>query len=737
MSMGTDTYPMPRHAPALRQGLILSLFAFSLFLSAAAMFMIQPMLGKMLLPRVGGTPAGWIAAVAFFQVMLLLGYLLAHGLARFSPRLHGAGYIAALLAGLAFLPATLPDHISGTQMHAGGIFMLLLGAIGVPFVALSASAATLQRLFLTTTHDRASDPYFLYAASNLGSFAGLLLYPLLIEPASTLDVQAQGWFYAYGMLIVCAIACLALGGKSGAAASAAPKLEKSSARDMAWWVFLAFVPSALLLAVTTHIVTDIVSAPLVWVLPLALYLLTFVMAFAQRQWISPLFIQKIVPAVIAFTLAHALILDTRLSTSFPSMFMHLASFFIIALMCHQRLAALRPGGGQLTTFYLMISVGGALGGLLNAFAAPMLLSSLAEYPVFLVAACFAHPSFRPLFRGIKAHAVLFTLLLLTAAMMFFTLKSADKSALVATVIVTMITFACMYPRAMIIMTVLLAVGGKQYYNQNHELFSERNFFGVLRVTERDVTGEDGNTYRFRDFSHGTTMHGLQIRSPENMRTLPTAYYHQPESPIAEVIKDFSPQDVAVVGLGAGTLACYQSKGRHFTFFEVDGAVIRIAQDYFSFLKDCPGALPHKLVEADGRLGIASEETAFYDLIILDAFSSDTIPPHLITVEAIRQYLRRLNVGGIIVFNISSRYFDISPVLAAAGDAAGLYTLHKENIFDGPMPVGAQQSHWVVMGPNRQALEKFGAAHDWIAPKRHAHMPAWHDNYSNILGVLRK
>ncbi len=737
MSMGTDTYPMPRQMPALRQGVILSLFAFSLFLSAAAMFMIQPMLGKMLLPRVGGTPAGWIAAVAFFQVMLLLGYLLAHALARLSPRLHGAGYIAALLAGLAFLPATLPDHIAGAQMHAGGIFMLLLGAIGVPFVALSASAATLQRLFLTTSHDRASDPYFLYAASNLGSFAGLLLYPLVIEPASTLDAQTQGWFYAYGLLIACAVVCLLLGGKSGTAASASPRLEKSSPRDMAWWVFLAFVPSALLLAVTTHIVTDIVSAPLVWVLPLALYLLTFVMAFARRQWVSPLFIQKIVPAVIAFTLAHALILDTRLSTSFPSMFMHLASFGIIALMCHQRLAAMRPGGGQLTTFYLMIALGGALGGLLNAFAAPMVLNSLAEYPIFLVAACFAHPSFRPLFRGIKAHAVLFALLILTIVMMFVMLQQADKSALIATMVATMAAFGAMYPRAMIIMTVLLGVGGKQYYNQNHEIFSERNFFGVLRVTERDVTGEDGKNYRFRDFSHGTTMHGLQIMSPENMRTIPTAYYHQLESPIAEIIKDFNPKDVAVVGLGAGTLACYQSEGRHFTFFEVDAAVIRIAQEYFSFLKDCPGALPHKLIEADGRLGIAAEETAFYDLIILDAFSSDTIPPHLMTVEAIRQYLQRLNIGGVIVFNVSSRYFDISPVLAAAGDAAGLYTLHKENIFDGAPPIGALQSQWVIMGPDREKLAQFGAAHEWFSPQRHADMPAWHDNYSNILGVLRK
>ncbi len=735
-SIGADTHhPMPRKMPALRQGLMLSLFAFSLFLSAAAMFMIQPMLGKMLLPRVGGTPAGWIAAVAFFQVMLLAGYLLAHSLARFSPRVHGAGYIAALLLGLVFLPAALPEHIAGTQMHAGGIFMLLLGTIGVPFIALSASAATLQRLFLTTSHDRAADPYFLYAASNLGSFAGLLLYPLLIEPVSTLDIQTQVWFYGYGLLIVCAIACLILGGKSGVAA-AAPKLEKSSARDMLRWVFLAFIPSALLLAVTTHIVTDIVSAPLVWVLPLALYLLTFVMAFARRQWISPLFIQKITPAVIAFTLAHALMFDARLGDSFASMFMHLVAFGVIALMCHQRLAALRPAAGQLTAFYLMIAVGGALGGILNAFIAPMVLTTLAEYPALLVAACFAHPSFAPLFRGVKAHAALFTLLSAAAVILFLMRDQPDNGIVGLTLLLTVISFSVMYPRAMIILTLLLGVAGKEYYSKHHEIFSERNFFGVLRVTERDVTTDDGDAYRFRDFSHGTTLHGYQVVSPDVMRTMPTAYFH-PKSPISEVLKEFNPHDVAVVGLGAGTLACHQANGRYFTFFEVDPAVIKIAQEHFSFLKDCPGAQPHKLIEADGRLGVTAEETAFYDIIILDAFSSDTIPPHLMTVEAIRQYTQRLNVGGIIVFNISSRYFDIASVLAAAGDAVGLYSLHKEDIFEDKTPLAAQPSHWVIMGRDQQKLAAFGEAHEWFPPKRHADMPAWYDNYSNILGVLRK
>jgi spermidine synthase len=694
------------------------------------------MLGKMLLPRVGGTPAGWIAAVAFFQVMLLLGYLLAHGLARLSPRLHGAGYIAALLAGTVFLPATLPQHIAGTDMHAGGIFMLLLGAIGLPFVALSASAATLQRLFLTTSHDRAGDPYFLYAASNLGSFAGLLLYPLLIEPASTLDTQTAGWAYAYYILIACAMACLILGGKAGSPAAAAPAIERSSLRDMARWTYLAFIPSALLLAVTTHIVTDIVSAPLVWVLPLALYLLTFVLAFAQRQWIPPRLVSKITPAVIAFTLAHALMLDTRLSDSFLSLLMHLLAFGIIALMCHQRLAALRPAPAQLTAFYLMIAVGGALGGLLNAFIAPMVLNTLAEYPVLLVAACFAHPSFEAVFKGAKAHIMLYVLLLAAAVMLYLLRETAMTWIVGVTLTAALAGFAALYPRAMIVMTLLLGVVGKHYYNKYQDIYSERNFFGVLRVTERDVTGEDGNIYRFRDFSHGTTLHGYQIISPESYRQMPTAYFHA-QSPIAEILNNFQPRDIAVVGLGAGTLACHRAPDRHYTFYEVDPAVIRIAQEHFSFLKDCTGAQPHRLVEGDGRLALAAEDTAFYDLIILDAFSSDTIPPHLMTVEAIKMYMQRLNIGGLIVFNISSRYFDIAPVLASAGDAAGLYSLHKEDIFDTTPPLEAQPSHWVVMGRDAAKLSQFGAAHDWFAPRRHADMPAWYDNYSNILGVIRK
>lgn len=735
-SAGTDiaeAQQMTANRAALRQVFLLGLFSFSLFLSAAAMFMVQPMIGKMLLPRVGGTPTGWITAVAFFQVMLLIGYLVAHGLARFSPRVHGIGYLALLTAGAMLLPISLPETVNATQINAGGVFMLLFAAAGLPFIALSASAATLQRLFLTSGHAQARDPYFLYAASNLGSFAGLLLYPLLVEPFSTLDTQAQVWFYAYGTLAICAAACLAAGMKHAANAKPAA-LALPPVKDMLRWAGFAFVPSALLLAVTTHIVTDIISAPLVWVLPLALYLLTFVLAFSRRQIISPATTARIAPAVIAFAFAHTLMMGSSLSLSLAVMGLHLLCFGLVALMCHQRLAMARPDGAHLTAYYLMIALGGALGGVLNAFAAPMLLDTLAEYPALLLAAGFAAPAFKGVFSGRKTRFVL--LAVLAAAVTGLLLaKNPQAASTTALLLLAVSAFAASYPRALIALTLVFFVTGAKFYAEDKQILSERNFFGVLKVSERQVTDADGTSYLIRDFMHGTTLHGYQVMLPEALRTTPTTYFHK-GSPISETLRHFAPHNIAVVGLGAGTLACQSAAGRYFTFFEIDPAVIRIAQEHFTFLGDCPGAVPHRLIAGDGRLALASEETALYDLIILDAFSSDTIPPHLITVEAVQMYLSRLNAGGLIAFNISSRYFEMAPVLAAAAQDAGLFAIYKENIPGKNSGSIAQASQWLVMGPDRSALAGFAKAEGWVEaiPRGAA---AWHDNYSNILGVLRR
>lgn len=735
MQSGAAPYAAARQTAApLRQTLVLALFSCALFLSAAAMFMIQPMIGKMLLPRIGGAPAGWIVALAFFQSMLLAGYLIAHLLARLTPRGHGALYLLLLISGMTLLPVALPSEIDAAQMTPSGVFWLLARTAGLPFIALAATAATLQRLFVTSGHDRAGDPYFLYAASNLGSFAGLLLYPLFVEPASTLDTQGTGWFYAYALLCLFAAACIFAGGRR--AEAAAPRAAGlPPAKDTGAWIFLSFVPSALLLSVTTHIVTDIVSAPLIWVLPLALYLLTFIAAFARRRVIPDIWLHRLAPAAIALAFVHTLLVHTKLSGSFAGMGLHLACFSIVALLCHQRLADKRPAPQHLTFFYLMIALGGALGGLFNALVAPVLFTGLWEYPLFLLAACFAHPSFRGHLRGLRAHLAVFAVF---SVLLVFMLRAADPASglVTAALFGCIVLFAAAYPRAAIAFGIVTGILTQGVFRQTVPVFSDRNFFGVVRVTERQAQDAGANVYTLREIAHGTTLHGVQVTAPDSLRTTPTAYFHA-QSPIAEVINRFAPAEVAVVGLGAGTLACHQAPGRKFTFFEIDPAVIRIADEYFSFLSDCPGAAPHTIIEADGRLGIAAAHTAFYDLIVLDAFSSDTMPAHLMTVEALRVYLSRLNAGGMIAMNISSRYFDIAPVVAATAAEAGMFALHKEDHIDAAAAPYIQPSHWVVMGRDLHALESFARAHEWFAPPRNDRMPAWHDNYSNILGVIRK
>lgn len=732
---------MPETAATLQQKIpaagrgqawIVLLFSFALFLSAAAMFMMQPMMGKMLLPRIGGTPAGWITAVAFFQLMLLLGYLFAHGMVRFSPRSHGLGYLALLIIGATVLPLSLPTDINAAHINAGGVFMLLLASAGLPFIALSATAATLQRLFLTTGHAQASDPYFLYAASNLGSFAGLLLYPVAVEPFTTLDTQAEAWFYAYGLLGICAAGCLIAGMKKTQAQIETAQTMPAG-KDMLRWGWLAFIPSALLLAVTTHIVTDIISAPLIWVLPLAAYLLTFVMAFSRRQIIPAVFLQKITPAVIAFAFAHTLMMGGYLSKSIAIMALHLFSFSVIALYCHQRLATARPPASHLTAFYLMIALGGALGGALNAFAAPMLLNTLAEYPVLLMAAALAAWPFRGAFTGKKIR-IAFFMICATAVVLLFMVKDPFATSTTIMLLLAMASFALSYPRGLVVLALVFFAVGKGFYKQEDVILSERNFFGVLRVVETTTQDSAGNDYRLRKFMHGTTLHGFQVVDPATLSTIPTSYYYSPTSPLNEALVLLAPKDVAVVGLGAGTLACHSAPDRRFSFFEIDPAVIRIAQNNFTFLSECPGAAPHRLIEGDGRLALAAEQTALYDLIILDAFSSDTIPPHLITEEAVRIYLSRLNAGGVIVFNISSRYFNMMPVLTAAADAAGLTTIYKKNTPGKAHAPMAQASSWLLMGPNATALEPLIQQRGWMRGEAGGALP-WHDNYSNILGVL--
>ncbi|HYD17743.1 MAG TPA: class I SAM-dependent methyltransferase, partial [Patescibacteria group bacterium] len=369
----------------LPQTMILAIYSFAMFVSAGIMFALQPMVGKMLLPLVGGTPAGWVVTLAFFQLMLLGGYLIAHVLSGLTARVHGIVYLILMAVGFAFLPVHLNATVSD---HPGAfdIFRLLAATVAVPFIALSATSSTLQRLFGTTGHKWAADPYFLYAASNLGSFAGLIFYPAFMEAHWGLGEQADKWRIGFAVLIALATTCLLFAKKEPrTAAPIAVSSERTQTAQRLRWMLLAFFPSALLSAVTTHITTDVFSAPLIWILPLAIYLLTFVIAFARHALFRFEDIARWHRLVVPLAVVLTCVYNLNIRVSVYAMGFHIFAFGVAALACHMLLAKSRPAGTgrQLTEYYLLMSLGGAAGGLLNAFVFPVILDRLIEYPVLM------------------------------------------------------------------------------------------------------------------------------------------------------------------------------------------------------------------------------------------------------------------------------------------------------------------------------------------------------------------
>jgi spermidine synthase len=739
-----------RSSASSRDNLLLGFFSAALFLAALLMFSVQPMAGKMLLPLVGGAPSGWIVAMAFFQVMLLAGYFYAHALSRLSPLLHGALYAAALLAGCLLLPARLPEAAPGHEPGPGGVFLLLTAALGAPFVALSATSSTLQRLFAASGHRAGRDPYFLYAASNLGSFAGLLLYPLFFERLWGLHDQSQYWQLGYAVLVAAALcALLPVRGKNKRAA--APKVADTSPRttERLRWIALAFIPSALLCAVTTHIATDIFSAPMLWVLPLALYLLTFVAAFARKPPVSPERAADIQPIVIAVALGFLMMVNGALRMSWLGVVVQLAAFTCVALLCHLRLATLRPvkDGRRLTEFYLMLSVGGALGGVLNAFILPVVLDRLIEYPVLLLLSCLANPSWsRPAPAAAKkAFAIAM------AAAGTYTLYLHGAAAYVRALKPGAITAEALAADGLLLLALLLsalnvrtlALGGLvmvllvQFVIPRDSVLHRRDFYGVVTVLDYPMeipakATAPAKIVSARYLMHGTTTHGLQIRDPALSKTT-TAYFWR-GGPAGQAFAAFQPRDIAVIGLGAGTLNCYATAHDAFTFIEIDPAVAETAQDpaLFTFLSACKGRQPPRVIVGDGRLKLAKLEGK-YDLVVLDAFSSDTVPAHLLTLEALRLYLDHLKKDGVLLLNLSSRYFNLCDVAARA--AAELHLAARMRL-DRPPPGApyASASRWVALARTETRLAPLDAK-GWARPGTSLRQRPWTDDYAYTLSAL--
>lgn len=727
-------------APRVASGAVPSLFAGAVFMSAALVFLVEPMLGKLILPLLGGSPAVWNTSLAFFQAALLVGYAYAHGLQRLVPsvRMQAAIHVAVLAAAALTLPLRL-SGLMGDPPTAGAPALWLLGlltlTVGAPFAALSATAPLMQAWFART---RSENPYALYAASNLGSLIALVAYPTLVEPLTTLSAQRTLWTGGYALFVAVAAGLALVVARAAvvgpAQASVAAATGRTTWRDRLTWVALAAAPSSLMLGTTTHITTDVASAPFLWVVPLTLYLLTFVVAFQDKPSIAPS------RALLwqAAAMGCCVILLPFRTGSWPMLLSaHLICFFLTALICHQALAARRPEPARLTEFYLLLSLGGVIGGAFNAFLAPAIFSQVWEYPLALVLAGLARPwgrgAPRPIEWGLVAAGLAGAALTVT----FGNAPAPGPAVALAGLALALGAAFLLRDRAPLftLMVGAALAAGALAAGRVDTVDVRRSFFGVHRVVDQRLP----NGEPLRMLFHGTTLHGAQSLAPDKA-CRPVTYY-APPTPIAQafgkVLSRPAPARIGVVGLGAGAVAAFTRPGDRLRFFEIDPAVLAIARDTgaFSYVGRCAkGAIDYRL--GDARLTVAREPNGAYDLLMLDAFSSDGVPTHLLTVEAIRLYLDKLAPGGVLVLHLTNRNLDlIGPAAAVARDAgaASLQQLFVPTPAMGAPPRIAP-SAVMVLARKPEDLARFAADPRWTRTDPGGRR-AWTDDYTNVAGAL--
>lgn len=757
---------------------MLPLYAFTLFVSAFLLFLIQPMVGKMILPTFGGTPAVWNTCMVFFQGALLAGYGYAHGsVGRLGVRRQAGLHLALLAAPLILsipliarvLPIAIDTSAVPTQQDYPILWLLgrLILGVGLPFFVISTNAPVLQMWFSQTGHPSAKDPYFLYGASNLGSLLALLGYPLLIEPWLAVDEQSVLWAWLYGLFVVLAGACAfamwrapvqePVGHPVKAEAAKAQKQfmadnEHLTAGRRLYWVALAFVPSSLMLGVTTHVTTEIAPVPLLWVFPLALYLLTFVLVFARKPLLPHVWMKRVFPFIIALVVIMTMQFESGLGiTEVP---LHLLAFFAAAMVCHGELAKDRPSTAHLTQFYLLMSVGGVLGGLFNAAVAPMVFSTIVEYPLVMLAACFVlagRPTLknlrfrvRDLAKPLLAPAVLILFLILRyhyayTHRILFDLDWIYLFLLPIALSAIWLRRPFRFAVSLALIIITFAVWNDLISQQT--LYIGRNFYGVKAVSTSPNN-------QLHTFSHGTTIHGAQLTAPGLQRVTLT-YFHA-HGPVGDIIRhcnlprsDGRRPNIGVLGLGAGTLAAYAWKDQIIDFYEIDPEVYRIAADpaLFTYLENCEGQW--QVILGDGRLTLADAPDHYYGLLFLDAFSSDAVPTHLLTREALDLYLSKLTPDGVLIFNISNRYLDLAPLLGNLAAERDLVCLRRTdmNPILKPEERGKYSTDYVIMSPSDETFRKIRTIRiknvlQWTEVPPDPKVPIWTDRYSNVIRLLK-
>src|SRR5712672_1121479 len=686
--------PMPSAADQLsvsRNRLILVVYTAAIFTSALLLFSVQPLFTKMVLPRLGGSPAVWSVAMVFFQSLLLGGYAYAHYLMQIRNRIIPvAVHLVLLAAALLTLPLSIANGWGEppTSGYAFWLLGLFAVSIGLPFFALAANNPLLQAWFVRTGHPDGPDPYFLYASSNIGSFLALLSYPVLLEPMLTLRTQNLIWTGFYGVLIVLIASCGALLLRSPVDAAALNlPADDTEAPAPSWilrarWIFLAAVPSGLLIAVTAHISTDVAAAPLLWVLPLSLYLLTWVLVFQSRPLLPHKWMLLAQPLAIAGVVI--LLAAGGEQNLLLTLGGHQLCFFIIAMACHGELARTRPAAKYLTGFYVALSFGGMVGGLFAGLIAPFTFSWIAEYPILLALAALCRPPggderlprWSAWYWPFLAVLALALIVPSWSGGNIFAWLDGHRVWVAGAVgaLAALLALGLNANRRKIFATVVLAlVLIRVYPADDGRVETVRSFFGVHKI----VVTPHG---QYHVLMHGTTIHGAQKfqnddGTPVTGRPEPITYYYK-DGGIGQAItaireRKGAPLRVAVIGVGSGTLACASEPGETWKFFEIDQTMVDTASDpkYFSYIQNCAPDL--KPVIGDARLTFAREPDGLYDLIIVDAYSSDAIPIHLATEEAMKIYKQKLAPQGAVVMHVSNRHLELASVLVGIADANDL------------------------------------------------------------------
>jgi spermidine synthase len=742
-----------------RQVLASLIYTVTIFFSALLLFVIQPMASKLVLPLLGGSSAVWTTSMLFFQILLLAGYIYAHGIAQyFSFRVQVGLHIVVVLAAMLFLPVNVPDTLlRPDQAPALSLVAAFMMGIGPPTFVVSSSAPLLQHWFGGLNHPDADDPYYLYAASNAGSLLALLSYPFLVERFLTLNTQQQAWSIGFlALAVLLGVSGIALflqstgsvdGNEDG---QTAPTLAYSR---RGWWILITFIPSSLMLGVTHYLTMDLASVPLLWVIPLALYLLSFILVFARIN--HPLWLYRMVlPAAIfiLFALSFAKYLPIVWL-----IVLHTAVFFLVALYFHGRLAQDRPQVTHLTQYYIFMALGGSLGGIFNALIAPLLFDQLVEYVLVMALAlicALGWPSSVSQIRRIKNYIPYFLTLLASGYFLFTVPLHVPALSMVAVVlglvfgVAGLLLLTYRQPATInIVFGGLFCAGFLVHEDQSNTIARERSFYGQYEVQE-----EPGDV---RTFRHGTTLHGEQLLEGGQLLDIPTGYYH-PTGPFGDLFRNYSYDRVGIAGLGTGGLAPYKKQGDEFAFFEIDPVVHRMARTHFAFLDVCGSACNVQI--GDARRLIRKQPENKYDLLIMDAYTSDAIPTHLLTREAIQLYLSRVREGGVVALHISNRHFNLARVIRGIANDIGAAALVKTFVpsshlsiptpldgygsairpdgsprFPGTKLIHASSVSLAVIARDEEALDVLPRSDGWSPPSGPPLL--WTDNYTNIVPLL--